>query len=149
MTAALIEQATHAVTYTRPNKATVAHARTWLSDYLARRGYTGDTADGAILALSELFTNAVIHALPPVSITAHLPADQLTLTVTDRPGKTPTDHEDPYESAEHGRGLSILAVLATSLTDTTSGDRHTVTAAIPLGDPDLPGYGETDHWPAI
>lgn len=133
MTAALIEQATLAVTYTRPNPATVAHARTWLSEYLARRGYTGDTADGAVLALSELFTNAVIHALPPVSITAHLPADQLTLTVTDRPGKTPTDTEDPCESDEHGRGLPIIAALAQSLTETTLGDRHTVTARINIG----------------
>lgn len=149
MSAATIEQATHAVTYTRPNKATVAHARTWLTDYLARRGFTGELADGAVLALSELVTNALIHALPPVAITAHLPADQLTLTVTDRPGKTPADREDPYESAEHGRGLLIIAVLATSLTETTRGDRHSVTAHIPLGDPDLPGYGETDHWPAI
>ena len=137
MTAALIEQAVIAVTYTRPNPATVAHARTWLSDYLARRGYTGEAADGAILALSELFTNAVIHALPPIAASARLHGDLLTLTVTDRPGKTPAGHEDPYESAEHGRGLLILAVLATTLTDTTSGD------------PDLPGYGETDHWPAI
>lgn len=136
MTAATIEQATLAVTYTRPNPATVAHARGWLTTYLTRRGYTGDTADGAILALSELFTNAVIHALPPVAASAHLHGDLLTLTVTDRPGKTPADHEDPYETDEHGRGLLIIAVLAQSLTEHVSGDRHTVTAAIPLGDPD-------------
>ena len=150
MTAATIEQATLAVTYTRPNKATVAHARTWLTTYLTRRGHTGAAADGAILALSELFTNAVIHALPPIAISAHLPADLLTLTVTDRPGKTPAGHEDPYESAEHGRGLLIIAALAQSLTETTSGDRHTVTAAIPLGDSDLPGFLAGDPaYPAI
>lgn len=133
MTAALIEQATHAVTYTRPNPATVAHARTWLTTYLERRGHTGDTIDSAVLVLSELFTNALTHALPPIAITAHLPAHQLTLTVTDQPGKTPTDTEDPYESDEHGRGLPIIAALAQSLTETTHGDRHTVTARIDIG----------------
>jgi len=151
MTAATIEQATHAVTYAHPNKTTVAHARTWLSDYLTRRGYQGDTADGAVLVLSELFTNALTHALPPLAITAHLPGDLLTLTVTDRPGKTPADNEDPYETDEHGRGLLIIAVLASSLTETTRGDWHTVIATIPLGDPDLPGYltEPVPHYPTL
>lgn len=148
-TLARIDDAVFTVTVTHPNRATIAETRTWLTDYLARRGHKGDAADSAVLILSELATNAVLHAAGPIAVSAHLPGDLLTLTVSDRPTPQPSRDEDPYETDEHGRGLFIIAALAQSLAETTRAGRHAVTVAIPLGDPDIPGYGETDHYPAI
>lgn len=136
------DEAVLSVTVARPNRATVAQLRAWLTGYLACRGHDRDSAENAVLILSELATNAITHALPPLTISARLRGDTLTLTVTDRINPEPRSHEtgDPYESDEHGRGLRIVNALARTVTETTSGDRHTVTAAIRLGDPDIPGY---------
>lgn len=50
-----------------------------------------------------------------------------------------------------GGCLQCAAGIAHTRHDTAlpAATRTTITAAIPLGDPDLPGYGETDRWPAI
>lgn len=129
----------------RPTTRTPADMRAWLSRYLQHRGHT---SENALLVISELATNAVRYARAPLTISAHIDDDRLILTVTDRPHPNPAPLDLPDD--EHGMGLAIVKALCAWLDDETDERQHTVTAAIPLGDPDLPGYLADDPgYPAI
>ncbi|MFJ1562400.1 ATP-binding protein [Streptomyces mirabilis] len=93
---------------------------------LARWGLDEDTVYDAVLVVSELVTNAVEHALPPIAL--HL---QLTRTPDGRPGAHisvtdggPAPASGPWTSTcapdEHGRGRTVVSALATH-TGTQSG----------------------------
>jgi anti-sigma regulatory factor (Ser/Thr protein kinase) len=76
------------------------------------------TADDALLVISELATNAIVHALPPAVLRMSLPeADShraLRIEVTDAgpgPRRRPPP-PDPAEHRENGRGTDIVAVLS-------------------------------------
>ncbi len=76
-----------------------------------------DVAESVVLVVSELVTNAVEHALPPVALHLHRePAgDHLWVGVTDG---GPAPNEGAWTSSckrdEHGRGLAVIQVLAVS-----------------------------------
>ncbi|MEV6011301.1 ATP-binding protein [Streptomyces sp. NPDC051976] len=75
-----------------------------------------DAADDALLVISELATNAVVHALPPVVLRMwRLPADRgcpvLCIEVTDAGLATAPACTDDLLPDEHGRGLSIVHAL--------------------------------------
>ncbi|MGW7642721.1 SpoIIE family protein phosphatase [Streptomyces bobili] len=81
----------------------------------------GRLAEDAILVVSELVTNAVVHAGTDVGLVCRLEAEQETDTcavvveVTDRhPSRAPRDGspDTPYETPEYGRGLRLVATLA-------------------------------------
>lgn len=98
-------------------------ARSLVTVAVATLGLDGDGADNAILAASELATNALNHGLgadagpsataPELWIWARVtPAPQLVVSVFDAcrsawPDTTPRDLLD-----EHGKGLSIVGMLA-------------------------------------
>ena len=76
-----------------------------------------DTLDTAVLCLSELVTNAVIHTGSAAEVRAVLEDGVLTVLVRDRGnhrGARPTDgsvlHDDPMRV--HGRGLQLVAALS-------------------------------------
>ncbi|WP_377267085.1 ATP-binding protein [Peterkaempfera sp. SMS 1(5)a] len=76
-----------------------------------------ETADDALVVISELTTNAVVHALPPamlrLSVTDHGGRRTLRVEVTDT-GAAPHAHR-PIEGMrpeECGRGLGIVAALS-------------------------------------
>ncbi|WP_328364597.1 SpoIIE family protein phosphatase [Streptomyces sp. NBC_00445] len=74
-------------------------------------------ADDAVVVVSELVTNAVIHAGTDVGLVCRLeaPAGDLVVEVTDQhPSRAPrdSDSEPPYETPEYGRGLRLVATLA-------------------------------------
>ncbi|MGW7240845.1 SpoIIE family protein phosphatase [Streptomyces sp. NPDC054804] len=78
-------------------------------------------AEDALVVVSELVTNAVVHAGTDVEVDWWLEeARQETafvVEVTDRhPSRAPRDHpgETPYETPEYGRGLRLVASLAES-----------------------------------
>ncbi|MFF8189742.1 SpoIIE family protein phosphatase [Streptomyces bobili] len=81
----------------------------------------GRLAEDAILVVSELVTNAVVHAGTDVDLVCRLEAEPGTDTcavvveVTDRhPSRAPRDGspDTPYETPEYGRGLRLVATLA-------------------------------------
>ncbi|MGW7131739.1 SpoIIE family protein phosphatase [Streptomyces bobili] len=81
----------------------------------------GRLAEDAILVVSELVTNAVVHAGTDVGLVCRLEAEPETDTcavvveVTDRhPSRAPRDGspDTPYETPEYGRGLRLVATLA-------------------------------------
>ncbi|WP_079198404.1 ATP-binding protein [Streptomyces sp. CB03911] len=90
-------------------------ARRITRDALGAWGFDEDTIDQALLVVSELVTNAVEHALPP--ITLHLdhatPGNALHIQVDDG-GPTTQDGTRTTSRApdEHGRGHAIIARLA-------------------------------------
>ncbi|AZS75765.1 ATP-binding protein [Streptomyces lydicus] len=76
-----------------------------------------DTADVVLLVVSELVTNALKHALPPVTLHLEQRTQSGALHIeVDDGGPTPEDRaraagRDPEE---HGRGSGIVALLATA-----------------------------------
>lgn len=99
----------------RPDAAGAARAttRAVLEDWHVDQ----DAADSMLLVVSELVTNAVEHALPPVAL--HLyrerAGDQVWVGVTDGgPARDEGTWTSSCTSEEHGRGLAVVEVLSTS-----------------------------------
>jgi anti-sigma regulatory factor (Ser/Thr protein kinase) len=78
------------------------------------------TVDDALLVISELTTNAIVHALPPAVLRLSLPEvgsrRALRIEVTDAgpvPRRRPwPDGPHPAEHKENGRGTGIVAGLS-------------------------------------
>lgn len=89
----------------------VTGARHWLADTLITWGLNDDQVDAAVLALSEVFTNAVEHAAGDghSTITAALWHGHLRITVSDPDPETRPAVDDD----ERGRGLAIVRALST------------------------------------
>ena len=98
-----------------PDESSVAHARWFVRSELEAWG-APDLVEVAVLATSELVTNAVVHAGTSVEVRLELGLDRLRLEVQDQhPGRTlALGAAAPPDDAEHGRGLLITASLASS-----------------------------------
>ena len=87
--------------------ASVAGARHALAAYTRACAVPADMVDGGILAISELVTNAVVHAETPFLVWAEYDAGHLTLAVLDGsatlPMLLPLD-----DDREGGRGMAII-----------------------------------------
>ncbi|NEB90583.1 protein phosphatase, partial [Streptomyces bauhiniae] len=113
----------------------------------AALGLTGpDGADrlreDATAVVSELVTNAVVHAGTEVEVDWRLEeSGAFTVEVHDQhPARAPRDPADdtPYETSEHGRGLRLVATLAESWGVTYRTGRKTVWARLPPGGTEEP-----------
>ncbi len=96
-----------------PDGQSVALARRFVRQTLAECG-ADDLTDEAVLATSELVTNAVVHAGTPVRVALDVDAQGLRLEVQDlHPHRAlPLGVEAPSDDSEHGRGLVIASALA-------------------------------------
>ncbi|SEN26444.1 Serine phosphatase RsbU, regulator of sigma subunit [Actinacidiphila rubida] len=110
----------------------------WADPFFADR-----VVDDGTLLVSELVTNAVVHAGTAVELVCRLdPAESaLVLEVTDRhPARALRGDVDPAPGeggGERGRGLHIVAALADTWGVTYRRDRKTVWCRIPLsGEPE-------------
>ena len=96
-----------------PEGQSVAQARRFVRNTLEEWG-AEDLTDEAVLATSELVTNAVMHAGTPVRVGLESDPQGLRLEVQDlhphRP--LPLGVARPDNDAEHGRGLLIAAAVA-------------------------------------
>ncbi|MER6518474.1 ATP-binding protein [Streptomyces sp. NPDC060334] len=74
-----------------------------------------ETIHRALLVVSELVTNALEHALPPITLHLQRPEYDGTLRIEVADGG-PADDKGTWTTScapeEHGRGMSIIAVLA-------------------------------------
>ena len=97
-----------------PDPAAVAEARRFLRSTLHEWGTDEEAADTAVLCLSELVTNAVIHSYAGCVVHVLLEDGVLTTTVRDR-GST-SDAASVDQLADplqvHGRGLQLVDALA-------------------------------------
>jgi serine phosphatase RsbU (regulator of sigma subunit)/anti-sigma regulatory factor (Ser/Thr protein kinase) len=96
-----------------PRERSVGEARWFVRDTLERWGL-GDLKDPAALAVSELVTNAVIHAGTPARVALTIQDGSLRLEVQDfHPDRALPLHSTPVtDDAETGRGLLITSALA-------------------------------------
>ncbi|MER6399537.1 ATP-binding protein [Kitasatospora sp. NPDC001603] len=98
----------------RPESAGISRraARTALADWQV----TGSAADQIVLVVSELVTNAVEHAQPPIALRleAHTGRGYVRVEVDDG---GPATREGAWTAScavgEHGRGNGIIGLLAT------------------------------------
>lgn len=96
-----------------PHPAAVGKARRFLRSVLHGWGVDRDATDTAVLCVSELVTNAVIHAQTDCSVRMLLERDVLTTTVHDHGRRDPASVEDLDDQLQvHGRGLELVKALA-------------------------------------
>ncbi len=90
-----------------------ATARRFLREFLQRAEVSGDVADTAELCLSELVTNAIVHAGGRSELRVTLDT-ALTVSVRDHGGQAPdaAPDDDPDPLRVHGRGLQLVEALA-------------------------------------
>ncbi len=96
-----------------------ARARDAVAEHLHECGAPASVIGDAVLAVSELVTNAVLHARPPITlrITCTPPTDdaagQVLLEVLDRTLLRPR-RQRPDDDDEHGRGMNIVEAISSS-----------------------------------
>ncbi|MER6683278.1 SpoIIE family protein phosphatase [Streptomyces olivaceoviridis] len=101
-------------------------------------GVCARLADDAMAVVSELVTNAVVHAGTEVQVEWQLEdTGALVVEVRDQhPSRAPRDAtsgEGPYDTPEYGRGLRLVATLAESWGVTYRTGAKTVWARLPPG----------------
>ena len=89
-----------------------ARARRFVEEQCVAWGF-GDVVDDAVLVVSELVTNAVIHGKSEAELRLVATDDILRVEVTDG-GPTPPDPQLAGADDEHGRGLLLIGVLSTA-----------------------------------
>jgi anti-sigma regulatory factor (Ser/Thr protein kinase) len=90
----------------------VGRARRFVDDQLAEWHVAEDARDTAMLCVSELVTNAIIHAVAGCEVRLLLAHDTLTVSVRDGGTGAPDfsgSSTDPL--ASHGRGLRLVEMI--------------------------------------
>ncbi len=87
----------------------VSQARHMLAERLARWGFAAD--DIAVLLVSELVTNALLHGRPPVELHAQRTPDGLRVEVRDGAAQEPVVRDTPLD-VPGGQGLRLVEALA-------------------------------------
>jgi serine phosphatase RsbU (regulator of sigma subunit)/anti-sigma regulatory factor (Ser/Thr protein kinase) len=89
----------------------VAEARRLVTEYLSERRLPTPLVGDAVLATSELVTNAVLYGRPPIDLRIRLEGADVLIEVRDHATYQPRKLR-PGEEDEHGRGLQIVSALA-------------------------------------
>jgi anti-sigma regulatory factor (Ser/Thr protein kinase) len=112
--------------------ASPAEARHIVSRFAAENDVCNESG-AALLVLSELVTNAVLHGAEPIEVCVSRDADLLRIEVSDGgargEGVAPRNTNDPRPG---GRGLHIVNSLATRWGTTDNDSGKTVWAEIGL-----------------
>ena len=96
-----------------PDTSSARHARRFVDEVLSR-WRCDDLLDDVQLLVSELVTNAVVHAGSDVEIAVRLLSDVVRIEVVDRSPTTDLRPRDPRADAESGRGLLLVETLASA-----------------------------------
>lgn len=96
-----------------PEPRAVGHARRWVGEALAELG-RDDLVDAAELGVSELVTNAILHADPPITVRVRGTAQHPRVEVHDASTRPPELNTEMAEEKQLlrtiGRGLGLLAL---------------------------------------
>jgi anti-sigma regulatory factor (Ser/Thr protein kinase) len=90
-------------------------ARTFAAETLEAWDFRAEDVEAVQLVVSELVTNAVLHAATTAAILLELSrvGDALRVTVSDDSAQAPQRRDHPFPSAaESGRGVEIVDALA-------------------------------------
>jgi anti-sigma regulatory factor (Ser/Thr protein kinase) len=94
-----------------PHPSSVGRARTFVSEALERWAVPEETEQLARLAISELVTNAIVHARTHVVVRVRPEADAVWVGVTDQDDTLPVlVHTAP--DRDGSRGLAIVEAVA-------------------------------------
>lgn len=93
-----------------PEVASARRARSLVTEELLRWG-EGDLVETATLCVSEIVTNAVLHAGTPVQLDIELHPSTVRIEVRDG-GAAPPERLDADVESVHGRGVAIVEVLS-------------------------------------
>ncbi|MEV6118021.1 ATP-binding protein [Streptomyces sp. NPDC052109] len=97
-----------------PVPGAVSAVRRSAAAVLADWDVSASIADDALLVVSELVTNAIIHARPPAVLGLSWEGDAIRIEVTDAGPVIPACRSrDGIDPDEHGRGETIVHALAT------------------------------------
>ncbi len=112
-----------------PEPQSVRRARLWVVGELNDLGRQ-DLADAAELGVSELVTNAILHADPPITVRLGGTAQHPRVEVHDNSRRPPAVNSDMAEDDKLmrtvGRGLGIVALYSTSWGADVSSDGKVV-----------------------
>ena len=112
-----------------PDPQSVKRAREWVGDVLERLG-RDDLVDAAELGVSELVTNAILHADPPITVRVRGTRSHPRVEVRDHSQQPPevniemTDEEHLLSTI--GRGLGIVALYSSTWGSEVAPDGKTV-----------------------
>ncbi|MGW0315750.1 ATP-binding protein [Streptomyces flavidovirens] len=94
----------------------VATVRGRLRTVFAEWGLSPDVTMDALVVVSELLTNALVHALPPATLRlSWVRVDErraLRVEVSDAGPSLPADGGTSPDPDEHGRGIAIVTALS-------------------------------------
>ncbi|MFD5858712.1 ATP-binding protein [Streptomyces chartreusis] len=124
------------------SQQTPRQARTGVIEACRRWGLPGDAADDLALIVSELATNAVVHAPgKTVFVSLVLTSSAAHVVVIDEGrGESPCE-EPPVPAGEGGRGLMLVQSVASRFVMTTTATGTTACASVALA-----GTGAEDGW---
>ena len=103
----------YAETAVTPALSAIAPARHWARERLSEVGIDDGRLDLLVLLVSELVTNAVAHADPPVMLRVHVDDERTRVEVTDGIRDVPVVRNPP-PTALGGRGVMFVDRLASS-----------------------------------
>src|SRR3954453_7580204 len=101
-----------AALYLPPEPESASRARRFISELCRATRLSAEICETASLLVSELVINAIIHGKTSATIEVHRPPDTLRVSVRDDSPALPPVGARPTLSAESGRGLTIVSVLA-------------------------------------
>ncbi|WP_242433084.1 ATP-binding protein, partial [Streptomyces sp. Root264] len=90
------------------------HARRFTRRSLRGWGVADTAMDAALLVVSELVTNALVHTDGPVRLDFTLIDRRLRVAVTDASPRTPFQPTDPGWEATGGRGILLVEAVSDS-----------------------------------
>ena len=96
-----------------PNPGSVAVARRWTTDQTNQLGFS-DLAETAALLVSELVTNAVLHAETECELTVRAHRGGIRVEVIDGSDEFPVGAVDPDPLALSGRGMLLVDALSSA-----------------------------------
>ncbi|NUR08591.1 MAG: ATP-binding protein [Nocardioidaceae bacterium] len=129
-----------------PAPESVGEARAWVVDELAALGRE-DLSDSAELGVSELVTNAILHARPPIVVRLGGTKDHPRVEVHDNSVVPPTLRDMTDEErllATVGRGLGIVAMFSETWGSEVSANGKVVWFE-PAREPVLDADGHPQH----
>lgn len=121
----------------------VPHARHLVAEDLRRAGLAAPVVENALIVVTELVTNAVLHAqplarggtAPSVSLRWAVVGDTVMIDVTDGGGRQRPRLRRPSSAEDAGRGLSIVDAVTLEWGVRAEPGRVTVHALVGPWDP--------------
>lgn len=121
------------------SERTPGEARTYVTSVLGQWGVPRDVTETLRLIVSELATNSVTHTCSPqITVTVMRTAREAAVSVADHGPSCRLGPQSAALDADHGRGLAIVAALASRWEQHQRGGGNTVRAGIDLPPPGAP-----------